>query len=510
MQTVVGVLIAAIVVGVAAFQVGYRLKQRQGKQQIVSAEAEAARIVTETQSRARETVLTAKDEALKIKDEAENEGNRKRQDLLTQERRLQQRREQLDKRYDEVEKRSRKLDQRERNVEKIEREAEEIRNQQSTELERVAQLTLGEARGLLLQAVEKDARQDSARVIREVEMEAREEGERRAREIIISCIQRIASDQVADVTVSTVPLPTDEMKGRIIGRNGRNIRAIEKATGVDLIVDDTPEAITISCFDPVRREVARVAIGKLVLDGRIHPARIEKIVQQTRDEVEATIRQEGESAAYDAGVTGLHPEIIKLMGRMKFRTSYGQNVLAHSVETAHLASMMAHELGANVEIARRGAFLHDLGKAVSHEVEGPHAIIGADIAKRYGVNPVVINCIASHHHEEEQQTVEAVLVEAADAISGARPGARRETLENYVKRIKALEVVADSFPGVAESFAIQAGREIRIMVKPEEIDDLAAIQLARNISKKVEESLEYPGQIKVTVIRETRAVDYAK
>jgi len=358
--------------------------------------------------------------------------------------------------------------------------------------------------------VEQDARQDMARVIREVESEAREEGERRAREIIVTAIQRIASDQVAEVSVSTVPLPSDDMKGRIIGRQGRNIRALENATGVDLVVDDTPEAVLLSCFDPVRREVARVALNKLILDGRIHPARIEKVVEKARDEVNQVIREAGEQAAMDAGVPGLHPEIQKLLGRLKFRTSYGQNQLSHAVETAHIAGILAAEVGGNVQVAKMGALLHDLGKAVDHEVEGAHASIGADLAKRYGVPQQVVNCIAAHHNETETESLEAVIVEAADAISGARPGARRENLETYVKRIKALEEVASSFEGVAESYAIQAGREIRIIVKPEQIDDLAAIQLSKSIAKTVEENLQYPGQIKITVIRETRAVDFAK
>jgi ribonuclease Y len=363
---------------------------------------------------------------------------------------------------------------------------------------------------MLLQTVEQEARQDMARVIREVEAEAREESERRARKLVTMAIQRIASDQVSEVAVSTVPLPSDDMKGRIIGRQGRNIRALENATGVDLVVDDTPEAVLLSCFDPVRREIARVALTKLILDGRIHPARIEKVVAKAKDEVNQIIREAGEQATIDAGVPGLHPEILRLLGRLKFRTSYGQNQLDHAVETSRLAAILASELGANVQVARAGALLHDLGKAVDHEVEGPHALIGADLAKRYGVSQAVIQCIAAHHGESESDSLEAVLVEAADAISGARPGARRESLETYVKRIKALEDVASSFDGVAESYAIQAGREIRIIVKPDEIDDLASIQLSKNVAKAVEENLQYPGQIKVTVIRETRAIDFAK
>lgn len=430
--------------------------------------------------------------------------------MQAQDQQLNQRREKLDRRFDQLESRSRNLDQREKRVLKLEQDAEQIQAQRTAELQRVANMSQDEARGLVLRQVEEAARQDMARIIREVEGEAREEGDRRAREIIGMAIQRCATDQVSDVVVSTVPLPGEEMKGRIIGRQGRNIRAIEQITGVDIIVDDTPDAVLLSCFDPVRREVARLSLLKLIHDGRIHPARIEKVVRKTEEELEQVMREAGEQAAYDAGVPGLHPEIIKLLGRMKYRTSYGQNVLAHSVETAHIAAMMASELHADVEVARAAALLHDLGKSVSHEVEGPHALIGADIARRYGLPPKVVNAIASHHHEEEQLSVEAVLTEAADAISGARPGARRETLELYMKRIKALETVASGFSGVSESYAIQAGREIRIIVKPDEVDDLAIIQMSHDIAKKIEESLEYPGQIKVTVIREMRATDIAR
>jgi ribonuclease Y len=349
-----------------------------------------------------------------------------------------------------------------------------------------------------------------ARKIREVEEEAKLEGDNRARDIIAIAIQRIASEQVNEIAVSVVDLPSDEMKGRIIGRNGRNIRAFEQATGVDVVVDDTPEAVTISSFDPVRREVAKRALSKLVLDGRIHPARIEKLVSDARKEVERVIREEGERAAYEAGVPGLHVEVLKLLGRLKFRTSYGQNQHAHAIETAHIAGMIAAELGADVAIAKAGGLLHDIGKAIDHEIEGTHAQIGAEFAKRYGVPDRIVNCIASHHHEVDQDNIEALLVEAADAISGARPGARRESLDAYIRRVKSLEDIANAFDGVEQSYALQAGREVRIMVKPEDIDDLAALRLARDVSKRIEETMQYPGQIKVTVIRETRAVDYAK
>jgi len=374
----------------------------------------------------------------------------------------------------------------------------------------VSGMTQEEAKGLLLAEVERDARGDMVRIIRQIEEEAQTEGERRARELIADAIQRVASDHVAEVTVSVVPLTSDEMKGRIIGRNGRNIRAFEQAAGVDVVVDDTPEAVTISSFDPVRREVARRSMEKLVLDGRIHPAHIEKVVEQMRAEVDRFIVEEGERAAFDAGVPGIHPEVLKKLGRLRFRTSYGQNQLAHAVETAQLAGVIAAELGADTEVAKAGALLHDLGKAMDHEVEGTHAAIGAEFAKRHGVSPAVVNTIASHHREVDQESVEAVIVEAADAISGARPGARRESLELYIKRVKALEEIANSFPGVSQSYALQAGREIRVIVQPEDIDDLDATRLAREVAKKIEEGMQYPGQIKVTVIRETRAVDYAK
>lgn len=489
---------------------GFALKEAQDRQTLQSAQAEAERRLADADARARETLLHAKDEALRLREQVETEQKQQRRELQSQDQQLNQRREKLDRRFDQLESRSRNLDQREKRVLKMEQDAEQIQTQRMAELQRVANMSQDEARSLVLRQVEEAARQDMARIIREVEGEAREEGDRRAREIIGMAIQRCATDQVSDVVVSTVPLPGEEMKGRIIGRQGRNIRAIEQITGVDIIVDDTPDAVLLSCFDPVRREVARLSLLKLIHDGRIHPARIEKVVRKTEEELEQVMREAGEQAAYDAGVPGLHPEIIKLLGRMKYRTSYGQNVLAHSVETAHIAAMMASELHADVEVARAAALLHDLGKSVSHEVEGPHALIGADIARRYGLPPKVVNAIASHHHEEEQLSVEAVLTEAADAISGARPGARRETLELYMKRIKALESVANSFAGVQESYAIQAGREVRIVVKPEEVDDLAILQLSRDIAKKIEETLEYPGQIKVTVIRETRAVDIAR
>lgn len=510
MENVLLIVVAALVVGAMGLAAGYWYRTYRDEREIGSARSQADTIISQAEAESKELILGAKDEALKIRDEAEAEANKRRNELQKEEGRLAAQREKLDRRYDQLEGRARNLDKREKSLQQSEQAMEEMRQRRIQELERVAGLSRGEAREELLAAVEEDARADAARIIREVEMQTRDEAERRAREIIVMTIQRCATDYVADNVVSTLPLPNDDMKGRIIGRQGRNIRAFEQATGVDVIIDDTPESVILSCFDPVRREIGRQALEKLINDGRIHPARIETIVEKTKDEVEAIIREEGEKAAYEAKVPGLHPELVKLLGRLKFRTSYGQNVLQHSVETVHLAAMLAAELGADVDVVRAGALLHDIGKAVSHEVEGPHALIGADIVKRYGMGPKIVNAISSHHHEEEPQSVEAIIVESADAISGARPGARRETLEMYAKRIKSLENIAREFRGVEECYAIQAGRELRIIVEPGEVDDLATIQLSRDIAKKVEESLEYPGQVKVTVIRETRAVEYAK
>jgi len=506
LSLLIGCLVA-LAVGVALGIIFYRLL---AEAKIKSAKAQADQLLAEAQARAREIVLKAKDDALRLRDEVAEETKKLRQELRREEERLRRRQENIDRRFDKIEQRERKLNQRQSRLDKKERELEKLEAQRREELQRISGLSSEEAKELLLETVREEYREEMARVIREVEAEAREEADRKAREIITVAIGRLASDHVAETTVSTVPLPSDEMKGRIIGRLGRNIRAIENVTGVDLVVDDTPEAITISCFDPVRREVARLLLTRLVQDGRIHPGRIEKEARRAKEEVARIIREEGERAALEVGVRDLHPELIKLVGSLKFRTSYGQNQLQHSLETAHLAGLMASELGAKVQLAKLGGLLHDIGKAVSHEDSGPHALVGADIARRYGMSPQVVNCIAAHHYEEEPQSVEAVLVAAADALSGARPGARRESLESYIKRITALEELAASFEGVAEAYAIQAGREIRIIVKPEEVDDLAIIELSRGIAEKVEQNLEYPGQIKVTVIRETRAVDYAK
>jgi ribonuclease Y len=470
----------------------------------------AEKIVAEAQDKARALLLEAQDEALKIKLQAEQEVRERRSDLQRQERRLQQKEETLDRRGEQLERRERQLAQKERELEQARAEVEKLKQREFEELQRISGLTREQARQTLLQMIEEEVRQEANRRVREIEQEAKEEADRRARKIIALAIQRCAADQVAELSSTVVPLPNDEMKGRIIGREGRNIRALESMTGVDVIIDDTPDAVTLSGFDPIRREIARMALQKLIADGRIHPARIEEVVNKSRQELEQIIREEGERAAIQAGVHGLHPELLKLLGRLKFRTSYGQNVLMHSIEVAHLAAMIAAELGADVTVARTAGLLHDIGKAVDHEVEGPHALIGADIVRRFGKSPKIVHAIAAHHFDEEPQTIEPIIISAADAISGARPGARRETVENYIKRLEALEAVAYSFPGVEKAYAIQAGREIRIIVKPDQIDDLGAVRLARDIARKIEETLEYPGQIKVTVLRETRVVDYAR
>lgn len=503
-------LISAILAAALGAVAGYYYRQNQYDKKQLLEKDHAASILEEAREQARQVEIKARDEALELIKKAEYDMERKRTELNKEEDRLQKRREELDIRLDRLEKREQNLNKRQSAVDRRVNEIERLYTQQIEELQRVSQMTIDEARALLLADVEKDARNDMARIIRQVEVEARETGEDRARKLIAAAIQRVASDHVVEVTTSVVEIPSDEMKGRIIGRNGRNIHAFEQAAGVDVIVDDTPEAVTISCFDPVRREIARRALGKLIQDGRIHPAHIEKVLKTEQKEVERTIIEAGEQAVFEAGVPGLHPEVIKTLGRLKYRTSYGQNQLAHAVETAKLAAVIAAELGADVDVARMGALLHDLGKAVDHNIEGTHAQLGAEIAKRYGVPPKVVNAIASHHHEVEQETVEAAIVEAADAISGARPGARRESLDQYLKRVRALEEIANSQRGVTQSYALQAGREIRIFVKPDDVDDLASIQMARDIARKIEESMQYPGQIKVTVIRETRSVEFAK
>lgn len=506
-----GPLIIGIVISlIAGAVIGYLLRQLQLERAVRGRMVEAERMIDEAQAQTKEIELKARDQALRVRDEAEAEISRKRGELSKEDARLQKRRAENDRRLDELEKREQTLNKRQSNIDRRSNELEKRYAEILVELERVSSMTRSEAKAQLLEEIERESRADMVRIIRQIEEEAKAEGDKRARQLIADAIQRVASDHVSEVTVSRVSLPSDDMKGRIIGRNGRNIRAFEQTAGVDVVVDDTPESVTISCFDSVRREVARRSMQALVLDGRIHPAQIEKIVSEQRKEVDRLIVEEGENASFEAGVPGLHPEIIKKLGRLKFRTSYGQNQLAHAIESSQLAAVIAAELGADVEIAKAGGLLHDIGKAMDHEVEGTHASIGADFCRRYGVNPLVVNAIEAHHRDIDQESVEAVIVEAADAISGARPGARRESLEQYVKRIKSLEEIANSFEGVAQSYALQAGREIRVIVRPEDIDDLESTRLARTVAKKIEEGMQYPGQIKVTVIRETRAVDYAK
>jgi ribonuclease Y len=504
---IVMVALPALIVGFAG---GFLLRNYIMRGKIKRLQQEADSQVLDAEKKASEIVLAARDEALKIRNDAEQELERRRGALRREEERLQQRREKMDHRQERLEQREQSLNKRQSSLDRQRNDLEKRQKEQVATLERIAGLSREEARQELLATIEEESRQEMARVIRQVEAEVKEEADDRARKIITYAIQRMSSEQVAEMTVSTVSLGSDDMKGRIIGRGGRNIRAFEQTAGVDVVVDDTPEAVIISCFDPVRRAVASRAMERLVVDGRIHPARIEKVIEDSRKEIDRIIREEGERAAYDASVPGLHPEIIKLLGRLKFRTSYGQNQHAHAIETAKLAGLLAEELGADADVARAGGLLHDIGKAVDFEVEGTHANIGADLCRRYGVPEKVVSCVESHHHETEQESIEAVIVEAADAISGARPGARRESLDLYLKRIHTLEEIANSFKGVSESYAIQAGREVRIIVKPEEIDDLATIRLARDIASKLEEGMEYPGQIKVTVIREIRAEEMAK
>jgi ribonuclease Y len=481
---------------------------------VAKAEDAVKKMIEDAQKRAetikKETILEAKEEAYKIKSESERDLRERRNELQRSERRIAQREETLDKKLDGLEQREMLLTDRLKEADKIEATAKELHDKQLQELETISGLSMDEAKEILLGNVEREARHDAALMLRDIEAKTKEEAEKRARNIISLAVQRCATDHVAETTVSVVPLPNDEMKGRIIGREGRNIRTLETATGVDLIIDDTPEAVILSGFDPVRRETARIALEKLILDGRIHPARIEEMVEKARKEVDTQIREAGEQAIFEVGIHGLHHEMVKLLGRLRYRTSYGQNVLKHSIEVAHLAGIMASEIGANIALAKRAGLLHDLGKAVDHEVEGPHAQIGADLAKKYRENNQVIHAIQAHHGDVDPNTVEAVLVQAADAISAARPGARRETLENYIKRLEKLEEIANSFEGVDKSFAIQAGREVRIMVKPENVNDADTIIMAKDIVKRIETEMEYPGQIKVNVIRETRAVEFAK
>lgn len=500
-------VVLALVIGAVA---GYFFHRYQVDRANKAKQDKADDILKAANTQARMIESSARENATKIIQAAETEIKERRIELNRETERLDKRRAELDSRFDKMEQREQNLNRRQSQIDKRHNEAEKLHDDQMKRLEQIAQMTPDDARKELFAAVEKEARGDMARIIRQIEAEAREEGEKRARKLIADAIQRVASEHVAEVTRAVVTLPSEEMKGRIVGRNGRNIKAFEQAAGVDVIVDDTPDSVTISCFDSVRREIARRALAKLVLDGRIHPAHIEKIVEDETKAVEKIINEAGEQAAYEANVTGLHPEVLRMMGRLKFRTSYGQNQLSHAVEVSKLAGILAAEIGANVELAKQGGFLHDIGKAMDHNQEGTHAGLGAEFCKRYGVNPIVVNAIASHHHEVDQETVEAVIAEAADAISGARPGARREDLEAYIKRIRSLEEMSMSFDGVQQAFAIQAGREVRIIVKPEALDDLGSARLARDIAKKIEETMQYPGQIRVTVIRETRSTEYAK
>ena len=494
--------------------IGYAYRKNVAEAKVAKAEDAVKKLYEEAKAKAsdikKEMILEAKEEVFKTRTEAEKENRERRAELQRTERRLFQREESLEKKLDGLEQREKELNKRESGLQKAEADIAALHDQQMAELERISGLSMEGAREILLENVEREARHDAALLLRDIEAKTREEADKRARNIVSLAIQRCAADQVAETTVSVVPLPNDEMKGRIIGREGRNIRALETATGVDLIIDDTPEAVILSGFDPVRREVARIALEKLILDGRIHPARIEETVEKARKEVDAQIREAGEQAVLNTGVNGLHHELVRYLGRMRYRTSYGQNVLNHSIEVAHLAGIMAAELGANVALAKRAGLLHDIGKSIDHEVEGSHAQIGADLAKKYRENNQIVHAIMAHHGDVEPTTVEAILVQAADAISAARPGARRETLETYIKRLEKLEEIANSFDGVDTSFAIQAGREVRIIVKPEKISDSDTIIMAKDIAKRIESELEYPGQIKVNVIRETRTVDYAK
>ena len=509
MEAVVGVV--ALAVGVA---VGFLVRKAVAQSQALSAEAKSRQLVLEGEREAerltREALVQAKDEIGALRREADEDLRPRREEVKRQEERLVQKEQTIDGKLDDVDKRASELDDRDQKLQMVRQQLEHAADQHRKRLEEIAQMTAQEAREALRTQVVDDAKREAMSTVREIEQRAREEGEERARKIVTIAIQRVASEQTAESTVSVFSLPSEDMKGRIIGREGRNIRAFEAVTGVNLIIDDTPEAVVLSSFDPVRRETARLTLEKLVQDGRIHPARIEETFERSTNEIEERIRRAGEGAVLDVGITDMHPEMIRLLGRLQFRTSYGQNVLKHLVESAHVAAAISAELGIDPAIPKRGALLHDIGKAVTHEIEGSHAIIGAEIARRMKESPEVVHCIESHHGEVEQRTIEAVLAQIADGISGGRPGARRESLETYVKRLERLEEICTSYPGVEKVYAMQAGREVRVMVKPQDIDDLTAQVMARDIAKQVEEELQYPGQIKITVVRETRSVEYAK
>ena len=494
--------------------IGYIYRKNVGEKAIGSAEQKAKNLVLDAENKSetlrKEAILEAKEEAHRLRSDAEKDARERRAEIQRSERRLIQKEESIDRKLENIERKEESITQKEQNIINKQKDLDKIISRQLEELERISGYTIDEAKALLLSNIEKEVRHDASIMIKDIESKAKEEADKKAKYIITGAIQRCAADHVAESTVSVVALPNDEMKGRIIGREGRNIRAIETLTGVDLIIDDTPEAVILSGFDPVRREIARVALEKLIVDGRIHPARIEEMVEKAEREVNAIIKEEGEQAAFEVGIHNLHPELIKLLGRLKYRTSYGQNVLKHSVEVAHLAGLMAGELGLDIKLAKRAGLLHDIGKALDHEVEGTHVDIGIDVLRRYKESEAVINGMAAHHGDYEPKSMEAVLIAAADALSAARPGARRETLDAYIKRLEKLEEIANTTPGVEKSFAIQAGREIRIIAKPDDVNDEEIVFLAREISKKIESELEYPGQIKVNVVRETRAVDYAK
>ena len=515
---VIHLVIAAVIAFVAAaiifFPLGISYRKKVSEKEISSAEEEARRIINEaiksSESKKREALLEAKEEILRARSEYEKEEKSRRADLQKQERRLQQKEESLDRKTENIERKEEALAQKHAQADQEQEEIQGIKRAQTEMLERISGFTAEEAKNYLIAQVESQVTHEAAMKIKEIEQRAKEEADQKAREIVATAIQRCAANHVAEVTVSVVPLPNDEMKGRIIGREGRNIRTIETLTGVDLIIDDTPEAITVSCFEPVRREVARVALEKLIADGRIHPTHIEEMVEKARREVDAVIKSEGERAAFETGVRGLHPEVQKMLGRLHYRTSYGQNVLQHSVEVSHIAGMMAAELGADVQAAKRAGLLHDLGKAVDHELEGTHVSLGVEFARKYKEREDIIHAIEAHHNDVEPRTIVACLVQAADAISAARPGARRENLENYIKRLEQLESITGSYPGVDKAYAIQAGREVRVMVKPEQVSEDQMVILARELAKKIEEEMEYPGQIKVHVLRETKVIEYAK
>ena len=513
-QSVIALLIGLVAGGVICFPLGIRYRKNVSEKEISSAEEEGTRIVNEAiksaESKKREALLEAKEEILKNRSEYEKEVKERRADLQRQENRLQQKEENLDRKIEAVEKKEESLTQKHAAIDKETEEIKLVKRGQTEMLERISGFTTEEAKQYLIDQVEAEVTHETALKIKEVESRMKEECDARAREIVAQAIQRCAADQVADMTVSVVPLPNDEMKGRIIGREGRNIRTIETLTGVDLIIDDTPEAITVSCFEPVRREIARLALEKLIADGRIHPTHIEEMVEKARREVDATIKSEGERVTFECGIRSLHPELVKMLGRLHYRTSYGQNVLQHSVEVSHIAGMMAAELGVDVQAAKRAGLLHDLGKSVDHELEGTHVALGVEFARKYKEREDIIHAIEAHHNDVEPRTIVACLVQAADAISAARPGARRENLENYIKRLEQLESITGGYPGVDKAFAIQAGREVRVMVKPEQVSEDQMVILARDLAKKIEEEMEYPGQIKVHVLRETKVVEYAK